>query len=627
VEHPLAMDAEAMRRAGYATVDALVARLADPEADPVLRRADAAGLRSRLGGPPPEQPADYGAVLARVMADVLPYAARTDHPGYLAFIPSFTTWPGALAELTAAAANLYCGAWMESAGAAQIELEVIDWFRSWLGLPAGTAGVLVNGGSAANLTALLVAREAAGGPSPDSVMYVSDQAHSSLARTARAMGLLPRQVRVLPTDDRWRLLPDTVTAAVRADRAAGRIPFALCASAGSTNTGAVDPLAGLADVCAAERLWLHVDAAYGGFAVLTAKGRAALAGLDRADSVTLDPHKWLYQPMECGCVLIRDGARLERTFAIHPDYLHGDAVQGAGEVNFADRGLQLSRGFRALKVWVTVHTFGLTAFRACIQRNLELAEYAEALIRGHPELTLMAPATLGIVCFRREWPGCDEAETERRGTALAEELKRGGTALVSTTRLAGQHAVRLCILNPTSSAGHIRQVIEHFAGAPSPAPARETVPHGGAACADARADILADSGQDVLRAVPLLSGVPAAARHAVHARGVSLDVAAGQEVIRRWDSDRFFYIVLAGRYDVFIDARLIRTHGPGDHFGELAARDWGGGYGYARLATIRCAEPGRLLRLTSQDLQWLVDTQPTVKARLAATLAERLQNR
>ena len=158
VEHPLAMDVEAMRRAGYATVDALVARLADPEAYPVLRRAGAAEMRSRLGGLPPEQPREYGAVLARVLADVLPYAARTDHPGYLAFIPSFTTWPAALAELTAAAANPYCGAWMESAGAAQVELEVIDWFRGWLGLPAGTTGVLVSGGSAANLTALLARR-------------------------------------------------------------------------------------------------------------------------------------------------------------------------------------------------------------------------------------------------------------------------------------------------------------------------------------------------------------------------------------------------------------------------------------------------------------------------------------
>ena len=622
MEYPLAMDIEAMRRAGYATVDALVARLADPEADPVLRRADAAEMRSRLGGPPPEQPGEYGAVLARVVADVLPYAARTDHPGYLAFIPSFTTWPAALAELTAAAANPYCGAWMESAGATQVELEVIDWFRTWLGLPAGTAGVLVSGGSAANLNALLVAREAAGGPSADSVLYVSDQAHSSLARTARAMGLRPHQVRVLPTDNRWRLSPGTVAAAVRADRRAGRAPFALCASAGSTNSGAVDPLADLADVCTAEGLWLHVDAAYGGFAALTAHGRAVLAGIDRADSVTLDPHKWLYQPMECGCVLIRDGARLERTFGIHPDYLDSDAAQGVGEVNFADRGLQLSRGFRALKVWISVHTFGLAAFRAAIQRNLELAEYAETLVRSHAELTLMAPATLGIVCFRREWPGCDEAETERRGTALAEDLERADTALVSTTRLAGRHAIRLCILNPTSSEDHVRRVIEHFADSPVPAAGS-----GGEAYGDSRAGVIADPDDDVLRAVPMLSGVPGSTIQAIHARAACLDVAAGQEVTRRWDSDRFFYVVLSGRYDVFIDARLIRTMGPGDHFGELAARDWGGGYGYARTATVRCAEPGRLLKLTSEDFQWLIDTEPAIKAELAATLAERLQQR
>jgi aromatic-L-amino-acid/L-tryptophan decarboxylase len=608
VEHPLAMDPEAMRRAGYATVDALVARLADPEADPVLRRGQAADLRTRLSGPPPEQPADYAAVLGRVLADVLPHAARTDHPGYLAFVPSFTTWPAALAELTAAAANLYCGAWLESAGPAQVELEVIDWFRGWLGLPASTAGVLVTGGSAANLTALLVAREAAGGPSPASVVYVSDQAHSSVARTARAMGLRPDQVRVLPTDDRWRLRPDTVAAAVRADRAAGHVPFALCASAGSTNTGAVDPLADLADVCAVEGLWLHVDAAYGGFAALTAQGRRELSGIERADSVTLDPHKWLYQPMECGCVLIRDGVRLESTFAIHPDYLDGDVTSEAGEVNFADRGLQLSRGFRALKVWMSVQTFGLAAFRACIERNLELATYAEGLVRSYPRLTLMAPATLGIICFRREWPGCDEAEIERRGIALAAELERTGTALVSTTRLAGRHAVRPCVLNPTTSEEHVRAVIEHFAAAPAP-----------------NRHVEGDTARP--DGIPLLAGVAAATRRAIGDRGVAIDVAAGDDVTRRWDCDRSFYLILTSRYDVFIDSRLIRTLGPGDHFGELAARDWGGGYGYARLATVRCAEPGRLIRLTSADLEWLTSTEPAVKARLAASLADRLQNR
>ena len=621
MEHPLAMDIEAMRRAGYATVDALVDRLADPAAGPVLRRAGPAEMHARLGGPPPERPGDYAAVLARVLADVLPQASRTDHPAYFAFIPSFTTWPAALAELMAAAANPYCGAWMEAAAATQIELEVVGWFRTWLGMPDSTAGLLVTGGSAANLTALLVAREAAGGPSGDSVVYVSDQAHSSLARTARAMGLRPQQVRVLPTDDRWRLVPETVAAAVRADRAAGRIPFALCASAGSTNTGAVDPLGDLASTCAAEGLWLHVDAAYGGFAALAPKGRAALAGIERADSVTLDPHKWLFQPMECGSVLIRDGARLERTFAIHPDYLDNADARDEGEVNFADRGLQLSRGFRALKVWMSVQTFGLAAFRAAVQRGLELAEYAESLVRGRAELTLMAPATLGIVCFRREWPGAGEAETERLGLALVDELERSGTGLVSTTRLAGRHAIRLCVLNPTSSEEDVRRVIEHFAGA-----ARPAAEPGGAA-ADSPAGVVADPEHDALRGIALLAGVADATIRAIRARATGLDVAAGQEVVRRWDSDRFFYLTLSGRYDVFIDDRPIRTIGPGDHFGELAARDWGGGYGYTRLATVRCAEPGRLLRLTSEDLQWLVDTEPTVRAALAQVLAERLKER
>jgi hypothetical protein len=353
-----------------------------------------------------------------------------------------------------------------------------------------------------------------------------------------------------------------------------------------------------------------------------------LSGIERADSVTLDPHKWLYQPMECGCVLIRDGARLEQSFAIHPDYLDGDATQEPGEVNFADRGLQLSRGFRALKVWMSVQTFGLAAFRASIQRNLDLATYAEGLVRDRPGLTLMAPATLGIICFRREWPGCDEPETERRGIALAAELERAGTALVSTTRLANRHAIRLCVLNPTTTEAHVRAVIDHFATAPAPSSdghqvARSHVrgglvpePTGG------EAESLA-----ALDGIPLLDGVDEATRREVLSRGVPVEVTAGDDVTRRWDADRFFYLILTGRFDVLIDSRLIRTLGPGDHFGELAARDWGGGYGYARLATVRCTSPGRLLRLTSADLQWLTDTEPMVKTRLVATQADRLRNR
>ena len=627
MDHPLAMDVEAMRRAGYAAVDALAARMADPEAEPVLRRATPAEMRERLGGAPPEQGAGLDAVLARVIEDVLPYQAGTNHPGSFAFIPYFTTWPAALAELIAAAINVSPWAWMESPAATQIELEVIDWFRGWLGMPESTAGLLVSGGSAANLTALLVAREAAGGPSEDSVVYVSDQGHSSLARTARAMGLRPHQIRVLPTDDRWRLQPETVIAAVGADRRAGRVPIALCASAGSTSTGAVDPLPGLADLCAAEGLWLHVDAAYGGFAALTPEGRALLTGIERADSVTVDPHKWLFQPLECGGVLVRDGERLARTFAIHPDYLDSTETHTTGEANLGEWGLQLSRGTHALKVWMSVQAFGLAAFRAAIDRNMELAAYAEELVHGHDTLTVMAPASLGIVCFRREWPGCDEAETERRGIALADALERSGDAFVSTTRLAGRHAIRLCILNPTSGAAHVRRVIEHFAQAPAPPDLPRTI----AVPADSKAGVLGSprsaQGTDVLETMPLLAGLPDSVVQAVRDRGSCVNVAAGEEIIRRWDADRSFYITLSGRYDVLIDDRVIRTLGPGEHFGELAARDWGGGYGYARTATVRCTQDGQVLRLSSDDFQWLVGTQPAVRAELAEILADRLRQR
>jgi aromatic-L-amino-acid/L-tryptophan decarboxylase len=494
-------------------------------------------------------------------------------------------------------------------------------------MPEGTAGVLVSGGSAANLTALLVAREAAGGPSADSVMYISDQGHSSLARTARAMGLRPHQIRVLPTDDHWRLQPETVRAAAGADRRAGRIPIAVCASAGSTSTGAVDPLPGLADVCAAEGLWLHVDAAYGGFAALTPTGRALLTGIERADSVTLDPHKWLFQPFECGGVLIRDGGRLARTFAIHPDYLDSTETDAPGEVNLGEWGLQLSRGFHALKVWMSVQAFGLAAFRSAVGRNMELAAYAEGLVHAHATLTLMAPASLGIVCFRREWPGCDEAETERRGIALADALERRGDAFVSTTRLAGRHAIRLCVLNPTSGAAHVRRVIEHFAQAPAP----PDVPRTSRGPADSKAGVLGDPGStpgtSVLETMPLLAGLPDSVIQAVRDRGTCVNVAAGEEIIRRWDADRSFFIALSGRYDVVIDDRVIRTLGPGEHFGELAARDWGGGYGYARTATVRCAQDGQVLRLSSDDFQWLVGTQPAVRAELANILADRLRQR
>jgi len=303
--------------------------------------------------------------------------SRLQHPRYFAYIPTCGTFPGALGDLIDSALGVDVGSWTQSAGPSRLELVVLDWFKDWIGYPPEAAGILVSGGSAANMTALACAREALLGPMTDRVVaYVSDQTQSSLARAARVLGFRPEQVRVLPTDDRYRLTPETVAAAMDTDAAAGLQPLLVTAAAGSTSTGAVDHLAGLAEVCRERGAWLHVDAAYGGFAALTERGRAQLAGIELADSVTLDPHKWLYQPIECGSLLVRDGALLARAFEITPDYLADTMVQQ--EVNFADRGLQLTRSGRALKLWLSIGHFGLSAFRRAIDRSQDLALLARS---------------------------------------------------------------------------------------------------------------------------------------------------------------------------------------------------------------------------------------------------------
>src|SRR3954463_15432735 len=354
---------------------------------------------------------------------------------------------------------------MEGAGVSQVELEGLGWVQGGVRVPppaggapggggvspADAAGSLVSGGSAANLTALACARETLAGPMRDDlVLYVSDQAHSSIARAARLLGFRPEQVRVLPSDESFRLAARTVAAAMDVDERRGLTPFAVAAQAGATNTGSVDPLEELAALCRERNAWLHVDAAYGGFAALAGPG--LVRGIEQAHSVTLDPHKWLYQPFECGCVLVRDGQALRAAFEMLPEYLH-DARTANGEVNFSDLGLQLSRSTRALKLWVSLRYFGVDAFREAIRRALELAAGAVRRVEQSETLELMAPPSLGVACFRRH----DLDDDANAGIIAA--LERSGTGLVSSTRLPGRFALRLCVLNHQSTEADVERVL------------------------------------------------------------------------------------------------------------------------------------------------------------------------
>jgi aromatic-L-amino-acid decarboxylase len=457
---PLELDVETMRALGYAVVDLLVERTATLDESRVWRGASRAEMESRLREGPPAGPTDSGELFRRLEMDVLPFTGQHDHPRFFGYTPSCPTWPGILGDFLASGVNVFAGTWLQSAGPSTVELIVIDWFRQWLGYGVQASGILLPGGSLANLTAVACARETqAGGRGENAVVYVTSQCHSSVTRAFQVLGFKPEQVRSVSVDERLRMRPDALAAAIETDVKAGRQPFLVTATAGATNTGAVDPLAEIAAVCSEREVWLHVDAAYGGFAILTERGRDWLAGIDQADSVTLDPHKWLYQPYECGCLIVRDGPLLSQAFHVMPDYLQDTAVGGV-EVNFADRGIQLTRAARGLKLWLSLQYFGVDAFREAIDRSLDLALLAEEQIAASEELELLSPATLGVVCFRRRPAGVDdEPELEALNTDLIRRLAESGEALVSSTRVDGRYAMRMCVLNHRSRAGDVERTL------------------------------------------------------------------------------------------------------------------------------------------------------------------------
>jgi glutamate/tyrosine decarboxylase-like PLP-dependent enzyme len=384
----------------------------------------------------------------------------------MGYIPSSPTFPAVLGDWLASGFNFFAGVWSVASGPNEIELVVLDWFRQWLGMPAGTSGLLTSGGSTATLTAVVAARHAVD-PSGDMVsrltVYTSEQAHSSVQRAAWIAGIPRTNIRAIETDDDFRVRVDLLRDVIAEDRAAGFVPFMVAASAGTTNTGAVDPLTHIADLCEREKLWMHVDAAYAGFAALTPTGAATLEGIERADSVTLDPHKWLFVPFECGCLLTRDPRKLEEAFSVHPEYLT-DVRAREHEVNFADLGEQLTRSSHALKVWLSVTYFGVDEIREAIARGIRRAEYAEEIVRSRPDLEVLSPAQFGVVCFRACPQGLDEPALDALNERVNARVNATGRFLISSTKLRGKFSLRLCTQVHRMTEGDIDEVMSAIVG-------------------------------------------------------------------------------------------------------------------------------------------------------------------
>jgi aromatic-L-amino-acid decarboxylase len=453
---PLGLEPEEMRRLGHWLVDRVVDHFEHGGEGPAIRTGTPEELNSALGGPPPREPGDPLGEMRTLVDVALANMQHGDHPRYFARVPGPSSFAGVLGDWLGTGFNAIATSWAGGSGPATVELVVLEWLRSLLGLPEETEGVIVSGGSLASLTGLVAARQATG----PGVAYLSDQTHASIGRALLAIGFGPGEVRVLPTDGDLLLTVGAVEAAVAEDRRRGLRPGFVVATAGSVNTGAVDPLGPLADLCEREGLWLHVDGAYGAAAALCEAGREALAGLERADSLVLDPHKWLFQPYDAGCLFVRRPGALEAAFDLTPEYL-ADTTAASGEVDFRDRGLELTRRSRALKLWLTFRTYGVERIGEAIARGIALAEHAQRELEADDRWRVVTPARLGIVTF--ELVGAAPGEHAARAAALA----RDGYAAVTSTELRGRSVLRLCTINPRTTEADVSSTLERLAG---PAP-------------------------------------------------------------------------------------------------------------------------------------------------------------
>jgi aromatic-L-amino-acid decarboxylase len=443
----LELSAEDMRHLVTQAVERIVAHL---ESLPIQPSVDVEGgieLARSLVEPLPETGQPYPELLDVLFSKVIPKSFNTAGPGYLAYIPSGGIFHAAVADLITDAVNRYMGIWVAAPGLAQLEANVIRWFCDLVGYPASARGFLTTGGSLANFSALVTARRER---LPDNflsgTLYVSDQTHHSVQKAALLAGFPPPNVRPIPSDAQFRVRIDLLEQTIAKDRQAGLTPFLLVGNAGTTNTGAVDDLQALADLAQRDHLWLHVDAAYGGFFLLTAQGQALMAGIDRADSITLDPHKGLFLPYGTGSLLVRDSAALQRAHSVAAHYLP-DTQEDPDLVDFSQISPELSREFRGLRVWLPLKMHGIAPFRHNLQEKLDLAQWAATELRKIAGIEIVAAPQLSLVAFRLTRPGLDSNSLDQLNRELLNRINARKRVYLSGTMLGDRFALRICVLS------------------------------------------------------------------------------------------------------------------------------------------------------------------------------------
>jgi len=437
----------------HRAVDAVVDDLAAAGDGPAWRPVPET-VKAELREAPPPGGEPLAATFARFDRLIRPYPTGNRHPRFFGWVHGAGNAAGVVAELLAAGMNANVGG--REHAAVYVERAVVAWFRDLFGFPAGAGGIVTTGTSMGNLLGVIAARDAALGERARAhgvagarlTAYASDTVHDSVAKALRVAGLGEAALRRIATDASGSAGVADMRARIAADRRDGAQPFLIVATAGSVDTGAFDPLHALADLARSERLWLHVDGAFGALAVLSARHAGLVDGIARADSLAFDAHKWLHAPYAAGVLLVRDERALRAAFASSPAYLaRAERGAAAGAPWFADFGIELSREFRALKLWFTLRHYGVERLGASIARTCDLAQHLAQSIASHDDLELLAPVALNVVCFRARKAGLDDAALDALNERIALRVQESGVAVPSTTRIAGRRALRACIVN------------------------------------------------------------------------------------------------------------------------------------------------------------------------------------
>lgn len=464
------VDVQAFLEEGRRLLDWIARYLAEPERYPVLSRARPGETTAALPKAPPREPEPLSRILADVDGLIVPGLTHWNHPGFFAYFSISASAPGILGELLTAALNVNGMLWKTSPVATELEQVSLDWLRQMLGLPEGLFGVIQDTASASTLVALAAAREAVPGllarrrglqGQARLRMYASEHAHSSVEKAGIVLGIGQEGLRKIPVDDAFRMDTEALARAVAEDRAGGWTPFAVTATVGTTSTTSIDPVPEVADICERERLWLHVDAAYGGAAAVLPEMRHVLSGCDRADSLVMNPHKWLFVPIDLSALYTRKPEVLRGAFSLVPDYLRTPE----DVPNLMDYGVSLGRRFRALKLWMVLRAFGQEGIAARIREHIRLAALFRSWVEGDPDFEVAAPSPFSLVCLRARFPGLPPEEADRRNEALMNAVNASGECYLSHTVLHGRTTLRLAIGNIRTEERHLRRAWELLRGA------------------------------------------------------------------------------------------------------------------------------------------------------------------